>query len=380
MTLLRILSIFVVLMASFNSQSQHFRGYYETTPGHKLEFDTHEYIDTIWRYRDSVFPNPERKTYVFTATNVGKEPVHCGYSRRLGGGDPDFNCSNPKIIEPNKSDQFKICFPGRVFSPPFVLTRKYIANSTSEKRDTLTIKRVFVWADRDTTHDVMDIGAYRVNMVEHIPKMSDPILFVNLHEDEQTSIEALKQYASTQTISYFYLEHEKERRIAFKEKEDSISFDPNRIFTDNGLVSTVEDKEMHTPEAEKLVKWFARRLIWRINNKEVIIALHNNTDTNYSIHSYMPDSSEALNTGLLYINPEMDPDDFIYTTDQEVFETMVANKVNAILQDKETFVDDGSLSIYCGINKIRYVNIETQHGHLEKQLELMKLVHEIFKH
>ena len=56
---------------------------------------------------------------------------------------------------------------------------------------------------------------------------------------------------------------------------------------------------------------------------------------------------------------------------------MVKHQVNVILQDNRNFVDDGSLSTYSALNDIRYVNIETEEGHLEKQLELIRLVHQV---
>jgi hypothetical protein len=107
-----------------------------------------------------------------------------------------------------------------------------------------------------------------------------------------------------------------------------------------------------------------------------LIALHNNTDSNYSILSYADDGSEAQNTGELFVNSKEDPDDFIYTTDKELFAFLKSKNVNVILQSEEAFVDDGSLSVYCAINGVRYANIETEHGHLSKQTELLNLLAE----
>src|SRR5690606_32862496 len=100
----------------------------------------------------------------------------------------------------------------------------------------------------------------------------------------------------------------------------------------------------------------------------------NNTDINYSIKSYLPDGDEAKNTKDIYINDEMDPDDFIYTTDQVFFEKLKSKKINVILQDNKNFVNDGSLSVYCGINEILYINIEAQLGHFKEQLRLIEIV------
>ena len=49
-------------------------------------------------------------------------------------------------------------------------------------------------------------------------------------------------------------------------------------------------------------------------------------------------------------------------------------EINVILQDNEKYVNDGSLSVHCGVNGIRYINIEAQRGHFDEQLRLIKIV------
>ena len=48
--------------------------------------------------------------------------------------------------------------------------------------------------------------------------------------------------------------------------------------------------------------------------------------------------------------------------------------MNVILQDNKGYVNDGSLSVYCGKNEIPYINIETQKGHFDAQMRLMEQV------
>ncbi len=99
-----------------------------------------------------------------------------------------------------------------------------------------------------------------------------------------------------------------------------------------------------------------------------------NTDLNYSIKSYLPEGDEAENTAEVYVTDRMDPDDFIYTTDKAFYDQIKAKDINVILQDNKRFVNDGSLSVYCGLNGIRYLNIEAQKGHFDEQLQLIKEV------
>ncbi len=208
------------------------------------------------------------------------------------------------------------------------------------------------------------------------PHQGSPIQFLNLHENEQTSIQAL-QRCTSHKLNYFYLSHSGDRRIKFSINEQQFSVDPNRIFTPSGRKKTLNDGGKFTKDAESEVAQFAEKLTTRLKDKSVIIAVHNNTEENYSIKSYAPRGSEAANTKSVYINDNMDPDDFVYTTDLTVYDALSAQGINVILQDNSTMVDDGSLSIYCGLNDIRYINIETQHGHLEEQLRLMEIILEI---
>jgi hypothetical protein len=212
--------------------------------------------------------------------------------------------------------------------------------------------------------------------VQNIEPKSDNLIFFNMHENEKTSIKAIRAYAKKHRINYIYLKHTGERRITF-ELQGTYSFDPNRIFTSKGRKATLLDGKNYTASAQKTVAQFANNILFELKDKKTIIAMHNNTDENYSIQSYLPDSSEAVNTQELYINPDMDPDDFIYTTVPKIYDALVKKGINVILQDNQNFLDDGSLSVYCGMNDIEYINIETEHSHLEKQLELMAIIHAI---
>ena len=220
------------------------------------------------------------------------------------------------------------------------------------------------------------LGKTKVLLVKQITSKPENLIFFNMHENEKTSINAIRAYAKEHRINYIYLKHTGERRITF-ELQGAYSFDPNRIFTPKGRKATLIDGKNYTDSAQKTVAQFAKDILFELKDKKIIIAMHNNTDQNYSIQSYLPDSSEAVNTQELYINPDMDPDDFIYTTVPKFYRALVRKGINVILQDNQNFLDDGSLSVYCGINDIEYINIETEHSHLEKQLELMAIIHAI---
>lgn len=224
--------------------------------------------------------------------------------------------------------------------------------------------------------NVFKLGNTKIQLVENQTGSKSKIIFVNVHEDEQTSIDVLKGYSSEQEINYCYLSHDSVRRLTFESRDNRFSIDPNRIFTKKGVKRTIQGNVAWKKREVRQVKRFGVRLSRQIIGINYTIALHNNTPDNYSILSYLPDGDESGNTQEVYVNSEMDPDDFVYTTDSLLFNELKVLKINTILQ-KENPVDDGSLSVLCGMKGIPYANIETEHGHYEEQLELVRIVHDI---
>lgn len=202
----------------------------------------------------------------------------------------------------------------------------------------------------------------------------DPVLFVNLHEDENTSVEALYRTYLKKPISFMHLVHTGERRIWFEHHDTAHSIDPNRIFTPLGREKTLRDSLNYSQSGMFYSSLLADTLLNFMAGKEWVIAVHNNTNENYSIRSYLEGGDEAANASKVYYNPSADEDDFVYTTDEALYEFLEAKGVNVILQDNSDNIDDGSLSIYCGARGIRYANVETEHGHLSKQLQLLDLI------
>ena len=229
------------------------------------------------------------------------------------------------------------------------------------------------WAQNDTSMiKTLKIGDTPFKIIQQYGAVDDKVLFLNVHEDEITSIDATEMFAQEHSVHFVRIAHEKTRRLNFKIKNKSYSVDPNRIYTAKGRRKTLKDGESFSWAASRQVKTFANEFLKYLSGKEVIIAMHNNTDVNYTIKSYLPGGDEAQNTKEVYVTERMDPDDFVYTTDKLFYDQLKAKDINVILQDNEKFVNDGSLSVYCGLNGIRYINIEAQKGHFDEQLQLIK--------
>ena len=218
----------------------------------------------------------------------------------------------------------------------------------------------------------LKIGDNSFKIIQQYGDVKDKVLFLNVHEDEITSIQATEAYAQEHPVHFVRIVHEKTRRLNFKFKNKDFSVDPNRIFTAKGRRKTMKDGDRFSFGASKQVKAFAAEFLRYLQSRDVVIAMHNNTDVNYSIKSYLPHGDEAQNTAEVYVTDRMDPDDFVYTTDKVYYDKLKAKDINVILQDNKKFVNDGSLSVYCGLNGIRYINIEAQKGHFDEQLQLIR--------
>ncbi len=125
-----------------------------------------------------------------------------------------------------------------------------------------------------------------------------------------------------------------------------------------------------------LVQAFADTLlaIMQIDLQELVIALHNNTHNGYGLGSYHIDNiyqDEALAT---YRGLHPDYDDFYFVTERRIFEALQPNYYHIVLQDNHRMTDDGSLSVYCGLRGIHYVNVEAQHKHEKEQKEMLKIL------
>ena len=76
---------------------------------------------------------------------------------------------------------------------------------------------------------------------EIVENKCDTIIFVNLHHNEQTSIAAIKQVLKKSKGKFYGLQSGKKRELTVFSNSKKISFDPNRIFTKNGIEKTLKN-------------------------------------------------------------------------------------------------------------------------------------------
>ena len=199
-------------------------------------------------------------------------------------------------------------------------------------------------------------------------KKGKGLTFINLHDNENTSVKAAFKVLDSLGGRLIELRHTGERNILFKLNSTTYEFDPNRMFTDLGAKTSLEQYSKMSSKAHKSIRALAKRVVDSLD-RNIIITLHNNSDENYSSLSYLDEYK--TDAAAVFINPERDADDFFFVTTYGLFEKFRSLGYNTVLQNNMTMTDDGSLSVLAGRQEIPYINVEAEHGHLEEQVEMM---------
>jgi len=114
-----------------------------------------------------------------------------------------------------------------------------------------------------------------------------------------------------------------------------------------------------------------------LGREPVIAALHNTVDGHYSIESYRPGAQHAAAAADLHISPSRSRFDFFYVTDRRFFDYLKQRDFNVVLQNNAAVPDDGSLSVYFAKKGIPYLNVETELGQLDRQIEMVRVAREM---
>ena len=194
---------------------------------------------------------------------------------------------------------------------------------------------------------------------------------INVHDDEDTAVEAGLAVLRREGGRLVELRHGGTRNLGFRLGGEAFTVDPNRIFTDAGRARTLASLSRDTPAARAAVAAFADTLLAIYGRPVLVLALHNNTEDNYSAASYAPGGTEAREAAEVRLTPGTDPDDFVFVTDPDLYRSLLESQFNVVLQNNDAMTDDGSLSVWAAQNGLRYANVEAQHGHLEADMHMI---------
>lgn len=201
-----------------------------------------------------------------------------------------------------------------------------------------------------------------------------PYVFLLLHDNERTASAAASAIIQEMGGLLISIDNGEERYVDFRLSGRRHRFDPNRIFTPAGIRESLKLFHSYSPAAAKEVREFASFILGFLPDSGLLVAVHNNTDRNYSIKDYLPGGRLEKDALLAHRNEDMDEDDFVFTTDSTVYQLYVDADVNVVLQHNRNASDDGSLSIYHGRRNTAYTNVEAEHGHLEEQVRMIRVL------
>lgn len=190
--------------------------------------------------------------------------------------------------------------------------------------------------------------------------------YVHLHHNEQTAFKAAQAVIQQDGGSLIALVHSGGRNIVFRLNNQRYEFDPNRIFTDNGIKKTLSQFSQYNPRAHQEVDKLASK-IKQLLPKSKVVAVHNNST--YSLKDYLPGKSLENDAQALHVVPENYFRNFYLVTKINDFLRLKSKGYNGILQ-KPSATDDGSLSIYLAKND--YINVEAGYDQLAEQIKMLQ--------
>ena len=249
------------------------------------------------------------------------------------------------------------------------------------------------------TH-VLSLGDTQVGVVEWFPRghhddLGLPLRFLNLHQNENCSVASVKAMLTmrgTGSVVYFNKTLTSNglatRNVSFTKYGKEYTFDPNRMFTKDGISSNV-----YPPDDSVVpdIYTFGQSVL-SIYTRDVAfewVAIHNNAlSGSFSAQSYLPGQVYAADAAAVNIGTYSTPKEFIlltYTAPCIVqYETLSEMGFSVVLQapagPNSTLSDDGSLSYYTATIGQDYVNVEStappqldhEASHLINQLFLFK--------
>ena len=199
------------------------------------------------------------------------------------------------------------------------------------------------------------------------------VIYINVHDNETTSVEAARSILEINGGTLIKIENNKQRNIRFGFRNNYYSFDPNRIFSRQGIEQTLKMNGRINKSVVDETEKFAQRLLQLFpDSTTCIVALHNNTDGDFSINSYLHGNEKQFDAKAVFSHSFEDIDDIALTTDSLIYQKMADYRYNTIWQHNKKKKKDGSLSIYCGERNMRYINIETEHGKLSQHIKMLE--------
>jgi len=205
--------------------------------------------------------------------------------------------------------------------------------------------------------------------------------FIAIHNNEtdaiKTLISAVEDYGG---IGYIFLNISRpsQRIIGVKYNRFYFLYDPNRVFTKDGIIKTLMHYNRHffyiKNSALKYLSFISSKILntIEIKKKKYIISLHNNVNKgNFSIKYFISNKYKTL------FKRRDEPKNVVLVSQERLFEKFSDLDINLVLLNGKD--DDGSLGYFCVKNNIPYINIETRFYDIKRQREILRKILEKIK-
>ncbi len=189
--------------------------------------------------------------------------------------------------------------------------------------------------------------------------------FVHLHQNEHTALQAAKAVIHKEGGALITLVHRGTRNVVFQLDQKRYEFDPNRIFTDNGIKSTLSQFGPYSLRAHHEVKKLAQQ-IEAVLPAGKIIAVHNNSS--YSLKDYLPGHQLATDAKAVHLSTQNYYRNFYLVTQFDDYKRLKREGFNGVLQHNSA-TDDGSLSVL--LAQKNYINVEAGYDQLSEQIKML---------
>ena len=203
-------------------------------------------------------------------------------------------------------------------------------------------------------------------------------LFVSLHENEQTSVQAAHALLPASGGRLLELKARGRRLVAFRIEGRWQVFDPNRIFTPAGLRGTLARHGSPDLAAADAVGRLRDAVLAQLQRAApaAVVALHNNRGGRYSVLQYLAGGDHARDAAAVWAPRPAKPEDFFVLTQRGHCEALAARGFNCVLQ-ADAPADDGSLSVWSQGRTQPYVNLETREGRVDEARAMLAAVCEV---
>jgi hypothetical protein len=219
-----------------------------------------------------------------------------------------------------------------------------------------------------------------------------PFRYVVIHGDEETAPLATEEHLKRYPGVMIQLVNPGNRWVTFKLSglPYTYDFDPNRIFTRAGLEQNVRALNRRTrrsryprlfEEVEKFRDQLLKLILGARPAELAVIAVHNNSTSprsDFSFETFVNSRGYFPGVEAMQYRRSQSPFNLFVVTEPADYEELARRGMNVVLENAELVADDGSLSVFCGREKIRYANVETRQGELSRQVEMLDAVREIW--